>query len=43
MKPEPVATFLGKKLHPRFQDELGSRLDLRLPGMRIKHTRGPVA
>lgn len=43
VKPEQVATFLGKKLHHRFQDELGSRLDLRLPGMRIKHTMGPVS
>ena len=43
VQPEHVATFLGKKLHHRFQDELGSRLDLRLPGMRIKHTMGPVS
>jgi len=43
VKPEHVATFLGKKLHHRYQDELGSRLDLRLPGTRIKHTMGPVS
>jgi len=43
IKPEHVATFLGKKLHPRFQDELGSRLDLRIQGTRIKHLMGPVS
>jgi hypothetical protein len=43
VKPEHVATFLGKKVHGNYQDELGSRLDLRIQGTRIKHTMGPVS
>jgi hypothetical protein len=43
VKPEHVATFLGKKLHGNYQDELGNRFDLRIQGTRIKHTMGPVS
>jgi len=43
VKPEQVATFLGKKLHGNYQDELGNRFDLRIQGTRIKHTMGPVS
>ena len=43
VKAEHVATFLGKKLHGNYQDELGNRFDLRIQGTRIKHTMGPVS
>ncbi len=43
VKPEHVATFLGKKLHGNYQDELGNRFDLRIEGTRIKHSMGPVS
>jgi hypothetical protein len=43
VKAEHVATFLGKKLHGNYQDELGNRFDVRIQGTRIKHTMGPVS
>ena len=43
VKPEHVATFLGKKVHGNYEDELGNRFDVRIPGTRIKHTMGPVS
>ncbi len=42
VKPEDVATFLGRTLHGNYQDEVGTRLQKRFPGTRIKHTMGPV-
>src|SRR5450631_4625454 len=43
VKPENVATFLGRKLHANYQDELGNRFDTRIEGTRIKHTMGPAS
>jgi hypothetical protein len=43
VKPEHVATFLGRKLHPRYQDELGNDFHTRIEGTRIKHHMGPAA
>jgi hypothetical protein len=43
VKPENVATFLGRKLNGNYQDELGNRFDTRIEGTRIKHTMGPVS
>jgi hypothetical protein len=43
VKPEHVATFLGRKLHPLYQDELGNDFHTRIEGTRIKHHMGPVA
>ena len=43
VKPEQVATFLGRKLHGNYQDEMGNRFDIRIEGTRIKHTMGPVS
>lgn len=43
VKPEDIVTFLGQKLHGNYQGEVGSRLQKRFPGTRIKHTYGPVA
>lgn len=42
VKPENVATFLGRKLHPNFEGELGNDFHTRIEGTRIKHYMGPV-
>jgi hypothetical protein len=43
VKPDNIATFLGKKLSPQFEDESGNRYNIRIEGTRIKHTMGPVS
>ena len=43
VKAGDVATFLGKKLHGNYQDEVGNRFDTRIQGTRIKHTMGPIS
>src|SRR5450755_2695952 len=43
VKPENVATFLGRPLHPNYRDEIGNRFDTRIVGTRIKHTMGPAS
>ena len=43
MKPDNIATFLGKKLSPQFEGESGNRYNIRIEGTRIKHTLGPVS
>jgi len=43
VKPDNIATFLGRKLHGNYQDEMGNRFDTRIMGTRIKHTMGPVS
>jgi hypothetical protein len=43
MKPDNIATFLGKKLVPQFEGEMGNRFNIRIEGTRIKHTMGPVS
>lgn len=43
VKPDHIATFLGKKLRPQFEGESGNRFDIRIEGTRIKHTMGPVS
>jgi hypothetical protein len=43
VKPENIATFLGKKLHPNFQGEMGNNLNTRIEGTRIKHQMGASA
>jgi hypothetical protein len=43
VKPEDIATFLGRKLSGRFEGEVSTRLQKRFPGTRIKHTLGPVS
>jgi len=37
VKPENIATFLGRKLHANYQGELGHNLTTRIQGTRIKH------
>lgn len=43
VKAENVATFLSKKLHGNYQDEVGNRFNTRIQGTRIKHSMGPVS
>ena len=43
VKPDNIATFLGKKLSPQFAGEMGNRFNVRIEGTRIKHTMGPVS
>ena len=43
VKPDNIATFLGKKLSPQFGGEMGNRFNIRIEGTRIKHTMGPVS
>jgi hypothetical protein len=41
IKPEHVATFLGRKLDERYQGEIGNDFHTRIEGTRIKHFMGP--
>jgi hypothetical protein len=43
VKPENIATFLGRKLDYRYKDEMGNNFNTRIEGTRIKHTMGPVS
>lgn len=43
VKPDKVATFLGRKLTGHYQDELGNNFSTRIEGTCIKHHMGPVA
>jgi len=43
VKPDNVATFLGQKLDPRYQGEIGNNYNVRIEGTRIKHTMGAVS
>lgn len=43
VKPEHVATFLGRKLHGNFTDEVGNDLSVRIEGTRIRHHMGPAS
>jgi hypothetical protein len=44
VKPADIATFLGRKLHGNYQDEMGNRLaNLRYLGTRLKHSMGAVS
>jgi len=43
VKPDHVATFLGRKLTGRYQDELGNDFSTRIEGTRIKHHMGWAA
>lgn len=40
VKPENVATFLGRKLDPRYADVVDGHLEKRLAGTRLKHRMG---
>lgn len=43
VKPENIATFLGQKLDPRYQGEIGNNYHVRIEGCRIKHSMGSVS
>jgi hypothetical protein len=43
VKPDDIATFLGRKLHGNFQGESGNRFNRRILGTRLKHVIGPVS
>jgi hypothetical protein len=43
VKPDNIATFLGRKLNAQYQGEMGNRFNIRIEGTRIKHTMGPVS
>lgn len=43
VKADDIATFLGRKLHPNYQDEMGNDFHTRIQGTRIKHHMGKAA
>ncbi len=43
VKPDNIATFLGRKLIAQYEGEMGNRFNIRIEGTRIKHTMGPVS
>ncbi len=43
VKPDHVATFLGRKLTGHYADELGNDFHTRIEGTRLKHHMGPVS
>jgi hypothetical protein len=43
VKPDNIATFLGRKLNTQYEGEVGNRFNIRIEGTRIKHTMGPVS
>jgi len=43
VKPENVATFLGRKLTGAYQDDIGNDFSTRIEGTRIKHYMGPAS
>ena len=43
VKPENISTFLGHKLDPRYQGEIGNNYSVRIEGSRIKHTMESVS
>ena len=40
VKPDIIATFLGYKVDPRYQGEIGNNYNIRIEGSRIKHSMG---
>ena len=43
VKPENISTFLGRKLHGGYQDEMGNNFNTRIEGTCIKHRMGKVS
>jgi hypothetical protein len=43
VKPDNIATFLGRKLHGNYEDEMGNNYHIRIEGARIKHTMGKAS
>lgn len=40
VKPDDIATFLGRKLTGNYQDEMGNRYNVRIEGTRVRHSMG---
>jgi hypothetical protein len=40
VRPGNIATFLGHKVDPKYQGEIGNNYNVRIEGSRIKHTMG---
>ena len=40
VKPDNIATFLGHKVDPRYEGEIGNNYHVRIEGSRIKHSMG---
>jgi len=43
VKADDIATFLGRKLHGNYEDEMGNNFHTRIQGTRIKHHMGKAA
>ena len=43
VKPQNVATFLGRRFHGNYQDEIGNHFNTRIEGTRIRHSMGSAA
>ncbi|TCL55591.1 hypothetical protein EDC14_105522 [Hydrogenispora ethanolica] len=43
VKPDHIATFLGRKLDGRFKDEIGNQFQTRIQGTCIHHHMGPAS
>ena len=43
VKADNIATFLGRKISPLYQGEVGSNFSTRIEGTRIRHSMGPVS
>ena len=43
VKLEHIASFLGQKLHPRYEGEMGNNFETRIFGTRIKHHMGALS
>ena len=43
VKPDNIATFLGRKLVSQYHGEMGNRYNIRLEGTRIKHSMGDAS
>ena len=40
VKPDDIATLLGKRLNGNYQDEMGNRYNVRIEGTRVRHAMG---
>jgi hypothetical protein len=43
VKPEHIGTFLGRKLDPRYEGEVGNNYHVRIEGSCLKHTMGQAS
>jgi len=43
VKPENIATFSGRKLHPDYKDDTGNSFNTGIEGTRIRHSMGPAS